>query len=88
MSTVDVNVDVAVTGSPSPRRTPVGAATVRAPERRVDGRRAVILVAAIAWSLVAAAEVTGVTRHLGHDALFEGDLPAGTGLGLFLAGCW
>ncbi|HEX2193288.1 MAG TPA: DUF2182 domain-containing protein [Acidimicrobiales bacterium] len=72
VSTVNVNADVALAGSP--------------PQRAVEVQPAVMVAFAIVWSLVIGAELTGVARHLGHDAVLEGSQPAAAGLGLFLTG--
>ena len=52
----------------------------------VEVRPPVMVVVVVAWSLAIAGEVTGITRHLGHDAVLESGLPAAAGLGLFLVG--
>lgn len=45
-----------------------------------------MVAALLAWSLVIAGEVTGVARHLGHDAVLEGGFEAPVGTALFLGG--
>ena len=40
----------------------------------------------VAWSLAIGAELTGLAKHLGHDAVLESGMPAVAGLGLFVAG--
>jgi predicted metal-binding membrane protein len=72
VSTVSVNVDVVVAGTQSSR-----SAEVRPP---------VMVAFVIAWSLAIGAELTGVARHLGHDAVLESGLPPAAALGLFVAG--
>jgi predicted metal-binding membrane protein len=51
----------------------------------VEVRPPVMVVVVVAWSLAITGELTGITRHLGHDAVLESGLPAAAGLGLFLA---
>jgi predicted metal-binding membrane protein len=72
VSTVSVDVDYAAVGSPTP-----SAMEVRPP---------VMVAFLIAWSLAIGAELTGVARHLGHDAVLESGLPPAAGLGLFVVG--
>ena len=83
---MNVNVDVAVAGSPPQRLAFLGAASGREPGRAVDVQPPVMVAFVIAWSLAIGAELTGVAQHLGHDAVLEGGLPPTAGLGLFLAG--
>ncbi|MGH9280083.1 MAG: DUF2182 domain-containing protein, partial [Acidimicrobiales bacterium] len=41
---------------------------------------------AAAWGIVVVGEVTGVSRHVGHDAVVGGEMPPGLGLAVFLSG--
>jgi predicted metal-binding membrane protein len=86
VSTVNVDVDVAVAGSPPQRRASLGAASGREPERAMEVQPPVMVAFVVAWSLAIAAELTGVAQHFGHDAVLDRGLPAAAGLGLFLAG--
>lgn len=83
---VNVNVDVAVAGSPPPRRGSLGAASGRGPERAVEVQPPVTVAFVLAWSLAIGAELTGVAQQLGHDAVLETGLPAAAAPALFLAG--
>ena len=75
-----------VTGSPSQRRSPLGAGTGRSGR----GTRTVPLVAAGsaagAWLLVLAGELSGAAQVLHHDEVVGGVYPTWAGLGLFVAG--
>ncbi len=54
--------------------------------RHLTPPAAVALVCAAAWVLVIVAEVTGVGRHLHHDAVLHTGAPSWAAVALFLAG--
>lgn len=75
-----VKLDVALPAAlPASRTEPAEATAFTASEL-------VATACAAAWALLVIGSLTGVNRHLGHDAIVEGPLPPPVGLGVFLAG--
>ena len=68
----------------SPRPGAAAKSATAAPVRFTSGPLTGAFVAA--WVLLAVGEVSGLNRHVGHDAVVEGTFPPGVGVVVFLAG--
>jgi predicted metal-binding membrane protein len=65
-------------------RPKLSRSTAGSPSRFFPGTVAVAFTAA--WVLLAVGELSGVNRQVGHDAVADGAMAPGVGVGVFLAG--
>ena len=80
-----VTAEAGVAQAP-PQGQPLLAAPPRGARRpHTIGPIPVAMVTLVAWALLVAAELTGATRHMDHDAVLEGGVPPLVAVGLFLA---